>query len=156
MRLMDDKGRIFGAINLLDLLVIALILSVSVSIFSNNLLCCKVSHKSLEMLTVNVVYRDIPDEIMHNRSILKEGDKDLLTGAVLSGIGDLSPSKSGRGNDVVLVLKGRCAVLNGEYYLGNSQIKVGLPFTFSPPGYAFAGGSIISFSAEGNKDAPKK
>jgi len=143
MRIIDDKGKLFGLVNVLDLIVVIFVLLVAVSAVSHHILSAKALKgapaKSAEgeELLLKVVYYAQPNEIAQNKNILRPGDKDIMGTATLEKI-EVRPVDEKR-SDIIVTIKARCHMLDGQYYYSNMSVKVGLPLTFLAPRYALRG-----------------
>ena len=143
MRIIDDKGRLFGLVNVLDLIIIIFVLFVAFGVVSHHMLIAKApksgSAKSTkgEELLLKVIYYAQPNDIIQNKDILHPGDTDIMGTATLEKI-EVRPIDEKR-SDIIVTIKARCHMLDGQYYYSNMSIKVGLPFTFLASQYALRG-----------------
>lgn len=147
MAIIDGKGRLFGLINIIDLLVIMLIAGAGFSILTNLPLEVR-NRKTTEEVYVKVLCR-LPDEVVSNKKVLKPGDLILGGNAkidkVLSVKAIQDAESGGTGYSVVEVLiKASCVVLNDEYYCANMPIKINANIVFSNPFYVIGSTTLDS------------
>ena len=151
MRLVDNKGRLFGLVNLLDLAIAALVIFAAGSIVSNMVMCAgsaKREAAGTRSVMIEVIYRNIPNELASNKDILKPGDSDMSGKAVIEKVLNVRPGSTGDVKDMTVLIKAQCVKLDRQYYYGNKHVRLGLPFTFTAPLYEFSDGTIVSLSVE--------
>lgn len=143
MRVIDDRGRLFGIINLLDLLVLSLVIVLIASASLNLMKNSKGTTKDSAELYVKVLAR-VPSEVAHNPKVFKSGDKVLAGNAVVEKILEIKPVAGDTGySDIIIHLRANCVILNNEYYCANASIKVNSPIIISNPAYIFNNAIII-------------
>lgn len=146
MRLLDDKGRLFGLINLLDFLVASLVLILIITTMINFIITPRGKKVPTE-LAVKIIYR-VPNDVAYNKKILRPGDKILAGSAVVEKVLSIKPVKD-YGNietgysDMIVMIRASCVMLNNEYFCANMPIKVNSPMTISNPFYTFSNGTIL-------------
>lgn len=145
MRFIDDKGRLLGLINLIDLLVVAAIVSVIVSLAAN-IPSADRNKKVMQEMYIKVLCR-VPNEVASNKEVLKTGDAVLGGNARVETVLERRPIvDSGATNTgfsyIVVLIKAKCVVLNGEYYCANIPIKINANIIFSGPTYTFGSATI--------------
>lgn len=137
-KIIDERGRLFGVINIIDVIVIilAVILVCGVYVkFSKNERTAAGS-SSLQTVTYQMEIKTVRDGICQD---LKEGDKiwNQESGVELGTITDVSVTPAKLQNsltdgtyvngsvqdryDVVLTIEGACQILNGRYFINKSD-----------------------------------
>lgn len=93
MKIVDNKGRIFGLVNVIDLAVIILCLAVIGSMVSGAFIKGTAGGKTRAERTMmlKVVYRDVPEEIAENKDVLKPGDADMFGNARVESVAEVRP-----------------------------------------------------------------
>lgn len=156
MRLVDNKGRLFGVINLIDLLVILLVLGVAMSMMVNLSNRAK-TEKMTQELYVKVLCR-LPTEVANNRKLFRPDDAIMGGNATVRKVLETRPAK-GSGDketgysDVVVLIKAKCVILNGEYYCANAPIKINSNIVLSNPAYSILDATILDFDAKAGDKA---
>jgi acetyltransferase-like isoleucine patch superfamily enzyme len=146
MKLVDNKGRFFGVINLIDLMAILLMAWAAISVITN--LSGTTKHlKTTQEVYINVLCH-VPSEVASNKSILLPGDVILGGNARIEKVLEMRPVKDANGKDagssvVVVRIKANCAILNGEYFCTNVPIKINSNIVFSSPLYMITNATII-------------
>jgi len=146
MKIVDNKGRLFGLINLIDLIVIILAIAVAGSVISGIAMKGKGVQEQARFaktVTLKIIYRDVPKEIAENKDVLKSGDTNIFGKARVENVAEIRPGISKDVRDVAVVVKADCVVLDNQYYCGNVPVKIGRPFTFSAYRYELSGGTIV-------------
>ena len=146
MKLIDNRGRLFGVINLIDLLAVILIAGAVISIVANVSGLMKAKDTTAE-LYIKLMCR-VPDEVANNPKLLQPGDVILGGNATIEKVLDIRPVKDVDGmplgsSDVIFLIKGRCVILNGEYYCANIPVKINSPMTLSNPVYTVVNALIL-------------
>ena len=146
MRIIDDKGRLFGKVNLLDFLVIALVLILIATTLINFVATPRGNKTNIDLL-VKIIY-SVPNEVARNPKILQSGDRILAGNAVVEKVLNIRPLKDGRDietgySDIIVLIRASCVKLNNEYYCANMPIKVNSPMAISNPFYIFSSGTIL-------------
>ena len=143
MRFIDDKGRLFGIVNILDLFAIIFIAFLIVSVGINMFTKEKPANPAIEKtFMVTVVFSKVNNEIANNKTILKPGETDIFKKISLEKVLEIRPVKTGY-SDIVAVFKVNGAALNNDYFVGNILIKIGYPFTFTSSAYVLYNGTIV-------------
>ncbi|MBN1526079.1 MAG: DUF4330 family protein [Candidatus Omnitrophica bacterium] len=156
MRLVDNKGRLFGIINLIDLLVILLIAGVAMSVRINFSDRAKTEKLSRE-LYVKVLCR-LPTEVANNRKIFRPDEAIMGGNARIKKVLEIKPVK-GYGDkeagysDVIVLIKAKCVILNGEYYCANTPIKINSNIVLLNPVYSVLDGTILDFDTKAGDKA---
>jgi hypothetical protein len=149
MRFIDNKGRLFGLVNVLDLAIVVLIVSVAGSMVFGLYLpksCLKNETRTAATVMLKVIYYNVPKEIADNGSVLKPGNADIFGKAEIDKVLEVRPGATDRVRDVIVLIKTQCAVLDNQYYCGNVVIKLGMPFTFATKLYRFLEGTVVDMS----------
>jgi len=151
MTFLDKKGRLFGIINLVDLLVVVVISVLLVSFVSSQVMTFKARQKQgtqatqEEDLLLKVIYYGVENDLAHNEKILRPGDVDYLGKASIEKVLEIRPSKyEADKSEIIVLIRAKCVLSNNNYYCENKIIKMGAPFTFTTARYDFAS------SREGN------
>jgi hypothetical protein len=153
MRLIDEKGRLFGAINVIDFFVLTIISILVVSFFINLPLMVKAkdSNRANQEMLIKVLYR-VPDQVAlqvaKNQEIFKPGDKILMGMARVEKILEVKPvlgvtEKDTGFSDIIMLIRVFCTRLGGDYYCANMPIKLNDLFSFSNESCIFDKGVII-------------
>lgn len=136
MRIIDSKGRLFGMINLIDLFVVIAMIAVVGSMVSGFLLNrYSANIKKDRTLYIKVLYKEMPDDIISNKKILKPNDTDSYKTAILNNILDVRPGSTNQTKNLLVAFTVKCVVLNDQCYCGNSLIKIGSGFSFMANNY---------------------
>ncbi|MDP2912972.1 MAG: hypothetical protein Q8N91_03085, partial [Candidatus Omnitrophota bacterium] len=112
------------------------------SIVSNPLLKAKAKNRDNVEASIKVLFADMPDEVVHNKKILKEGDLVLGGNGVVKEVLYTKTVKSGY-SDAAVLLKASCVKLADELYCANMPIKINSRCTISNPVYVFTDGIIF-------------
>ncbi|MDF5709642.1 MAG: DUF4330 domain-containing protein [Nostoc sp. S4] len=165
MAILDSKGRLFGKINLLDLgaaLVSLLVVFVIMSSFLSSLGLAQVGEK-IAPIEVDLVVRGLnvrdPEQLFNNG--LKKGGKTNViirnqpygeieiksiqqlprTVNVSQPDGSVKelpdPKTNNFSTDFLLTLDGKAQITNSGPVLGNSKVKIGMPFELEGFNYNF-------------------
>jgi hypothetical protein len=156
MRLVDDRGKLFGLVNLIDLLVILLIIGVAISI-KVNLSGISKHQKTAQEMYVKVLCR-VPNEVAYNKKILRPGDVIMGGNARIEKVLEIRPVKDANEkdtgySDAVVLIKTNCVILNGEYYCANMAIKINSNIMFSNPLYTILNATILDMDTKANDKA---
>jgi hypothetical protein len=165
MAILDSKGRLFGKINLLDLGAALVILLVIVGIFifpGTSGSVAQVGAKTVP-IEVDLVVRGL--NVRDPQQLLKEGftkggktnviirnqpygqigiksvqqlDRMLTIGQPDGSVKELpDPRKNNFSTDFILTLEGKATVTKDGPVLGNSKVKIGMPFELEGFNYNF-------------------
>lgn len=158
MRFVDDKGRVFGLINLIDLSVVVLlfllIASIAVNYFTRPV--TKTSNRGNVDVEMKVLYPGVLTEILKDRKVLNPGDVVLGGNAVIAKVLEVRPVLDNEGREtihsnIVVLIKAKCVKLNGEYYCANIPIKINAYVHLSQPLYIFENGKILDMVVHDEK-----
>jgi len=156
MKIIDSKGRLFGLINLLDLVILVLIVSLAASVVSSRMIAAKAAKTSPaasregKELVLKVIFSGQANEIFDDATVLREGDSDTFGRAVLEKVVEVRRSKEGK-SDAVVLIRAKCNLLDRQYYCGNMLIKLNALFNFATPRYVFNNGTIVGIEEAGTK-----
>jgi hypothetical protein len=143
MRFLDSKGRVFGIINLLDLLVILIFVVLIFTASLNVLNRPKDNAKDSAELLVKIFAR-VPNDVAHNSKIFKPDDRVLAGNAAVEKVLEVRPVVGdGAYSDMIILLKANCVILNNEYYCANAPIKVNAMITIANTAYILNNATII-------------
>ncbi len=136
-KILDERGRLFGVINIVDVIVIILAVVLICGIYIKFGRNDRTSASSgLETVTYELEIKAVRNGISDN---LRPGDKiyDQDNGVELGTIKDVEVSEAKRSEaladgtyaegavqdryDVVLTIEGQCQILNGRYYVNRSD-----------------------------------
>jgi len=165
MAILDSKGRLFGKINLLDLGAALVILLVIVGIFifpGTSGSVAQVGAKTVP-IEVDLLVRGL--NVRDPQQLLKEGftkggktnviirnqpygqigiksvqqlDRMLTIGQPDGSVKELpDPRKNNFSTDFILTLEGKATVTKDGPVLGNSKVKIGMPFELEGFNYNF-------------------
>ncbi len=174
MKFIDDKGRIFGKINIIDFLVVLSLIGLA------PVFC--LGYKALSKKEVVKVYREIPVRVkfnsimpeladaFHEGDVIKDSDgnamgvlKKIISNAppevltmnlfnVRSSDYFLAPNLAGK--DVVCLFELKCTEEKGALYFGAYPVKIGSSIIVNTDSYSIQG-MIIGFD-RGNPAAEKQ
>jgi len=152
MRILDAKGRLFGLVNLLDLMIVSAVLLMIVAA-AVNIVSSPRATKTQADVVVKILYR-VPNEVARNQKILKPGDTVLVGNGVVEKIEDVRPTKDYDGRetgmcDIIIRVRAKCVVLNNEYFCANMPVKINSLITIANPAYVFSNGVILDVEAIG-------
>jgi hypothetical protein len=165
MAILDSKGRLFGKINLLDLGAALVILLVIVGIFifpgtsgSVAQVGAKIVPMEVDLLVrglnvrdpqqllkegftkggkTNVIIRNQPYGQIGIKSV-QQLDRMLTIGQPDGSVKELpDPRKNNFSTDFILTLEGKATVTKDGPVLGNSKVKIGMPFELEGFNYNF-------------------
>jgi hypothetical protein len=160
MRFIDNKGRLFGIINVIDLSVLVLITALVLS-FAVNMIKYRSDTKatkkniennmSVEYFDTTIMFREVPKQVLKDPKVLVEGDVFFGGNAAFVKVLEVVdlPYKD-RGADyctVTILLRIKCVNLLGEYYCNNFPIKINCPLTIANSYYTLYGGVILNMKA---------
>lgn len=148
MRFIDGKGRLFGLANLIDLFVIIAISALIVSVAVNGTMKAGSKKRASAEVYLKVLYKNIPNEIVNNKKLLKGGDVVLAGNALIEKVLYTRPAADVGGlkadySDLAVLMKANCVILDGEYYCANVPVKINGLCTISNALYAFRDGVIL-------------
>jgi hypothetical protein len=150
MRFIDDKGKLFGVINLIDLSVIVFILVLVVSVgFNYTARPVANVNKANVNVDIKVLFPGVVSEIIKSGKVLNPGDVVLQGNAVIDKVLEVRPVLDNYGKEtiysnIVVFIKAKCVVLNGEYYCADTPIKINAYIKVSQPLYVFKNGKILN------------
>lgn len=164
MKFIDDKGRIFGKINIIDFLVILFLIGlVPVFYLGNKALSKKEIVKVYKEVSVQVKFSNIIPEVadaFHEGDVIKDND-GKATGVLKRVVSNASPkvltvnllnvrssdyllTPNLGGKDVVCLLELKCTEENGVLYFNAYPVKIGFNITVNTDTYNMQG-MIIGF-----------
>lgn len=166
MKIIDEKGRIFGKINVIDFIVILFLLFLTPTIyFGQKMLSGKKLQKKEAAVRVDVKFLNVLVELAN---VMKEGDvkKDSAGNVVgtLTKIASkesptffslnvkdnqfvIAPNIYSQSRDIVAELDLKCKEQDRALYFDTYVIKIGSPILFSTDLYDIQG-TIISIKAK--------
>lgn len=154
MRFIDEKGRLFGLVNLLDLVILLFAGFLVFSFVANRMIISQAVKNQParsaggEEVVLKVVYYGQANEVANNKNILMPGDKDIFGKAIIEKVLEIRPAGEGTSNITVLV-KTRCMKADRQYYYTNAPVKLNAPFTFSAASYMLKDGTIVEMRTQG-------
>ena len=165
MAILDSKGRLFGKINLLDLGAALVILLVIVGIFIFPGTSGSVAQVGAKIVPIEVDLLVRGLNVRDPQQLLKEGftkggktnviirnqpygqigiksvqqlDRMLTIGQPDGSVKELpDPRKNNFSTDFILTLEGKATVTKDGPVLGNSKVKIGMPFELEGFNYNF-------------------
>lgn len=158
MNLIDNKGRLFGIINLIDLSVLLLIFAVIASVTINFM--AKPVNKpvaaqkpedkmSVEIIEAKVIFMNVIKSVIQDPNVLVPGSTvNDGTISIIKVLDVTDLPKDARILDccnVTVLMRIKCVNLLGTYYCNNLPIKINSPntLTISNSYYALFGGIIL-------------
>jgi len=167
MKFIDDKGRVFGKINIIDFLVILFLIGlVPVFYLGNKALSKKEIVRVYKEIPIRVKFSNIMPELadaFHEGDVIKDNDgnamgvlKNLISNAppevltvnlinVRSSDYFLAPNLGGK--DVVCLFELKCTEDKGVIYFNAYPVKIGSNITVNTDTYNMQG-MIIGFNRE--------
>ncbi len=169
MKLIDEKGKIFGKINLIDFLVILFLLGLTpIFYLGNKAFFKKEVVKVYKEIPVRVKFSSIMPELadaFHEGDVIKDNDGNAI-GVLKKIVSNAPPEVLGanllnvRSNDyflapnVVCLLELKCTEEKGVLYFGDYPVKIGSNIAVNTDNYNIQG-MIIGFD-RGNLAGEKK
>ncbi len=166
MKIVDEKGMIFGKINVVDFIVILFLLFLTPTIyFGQKMLGSKKPQKEEIAIQVGVKFLNVLVELA---DVMKEGDvKKDSAGRVVGTLTKIvsrespaifslsvkdsqfvmSPDTYSQSRDIIAELNLKCREQDGALYFDTYVIKIGSPILFSTDLYDIQG-TIISIKAK--------
>jgi len=156
MKIIDEKGRIFGKLNIIDFIFVVLLLSVIPVFYYGNRLTeiKKPAEKTYEKVTAEIKFLKIIPELA---SVIREGDIDKAPGGNTAGIlKKIISSKNSRfatvgNNDQVVMMEDpttrdiqaslelNCVNNNGDLDFEGYPVKIGNKIVFTTDLYSMQG-----------------
>ncbi len=174
MKFIDDKGKVFGKINIIDFLVILFLIGLApVFYLGNKALSKKEVVKVYKEIPVRVKFSNVIPELadaFHEGDVLKDNDGN--TAGVLKKVVSNAPpevltmnllnvrnseyfvSPNLESKDVVCLFELKCSEENGVLYFGACPVKIGSNVIVNTDNYNTQG-MVIGFS-RGNLTAGKE
>lgn len=166
MNLVDNKGRLFGIINLIDLavllLIAAVVLSVSANFMANPAKKAEVADRqqgkmSVDIIEAKVIFPNVIKSVVEDPNVLIPGsvvNNNNISIVKVLEIMDLP--KDARGIDycnVTVLMRIKCVNLLGDYYCNNTPIKINYPntLTISNSYYALYNGIVLGMRLVSNE-----
>lgn len=128
MKIMDEKGRLFGKVNLIDLAVVLVILvavaAVAMKVFGNNVV------ESVTSPTVGITYEvvceDVPQSVA-DYCQANVGEQLLSSGKLLDAhITDCRAEETADGIDLYFTVEGTTSYSGHTYTMGSQEVRVGM------------------------------
>ena len=169
-RIIDQKGKLFGMINVIDLFVILILLSfVPVSFIGYSILTRKEMHKPAEWVTVQIKLTETEPEF---RAVISKGDveRDSYGDTIgrLIGISSIKASKvwvivenkmisttdHPSKRDIVIGVVILCVKKEGVWYHKFQPVKIGSPLLFETDLYNLLG-TVVALKPIENRKVQK-
>lgn len=146
MKIVDEKGRLFGKLNLIDLLVILLIAAVLAAAVlkitgtdtANNSYAKSLNRNIVYTVICRVIYRDVAEEAKKEvgNQLMASGElvDDCFVTAVeirpyyesyVDGDGKLQHQASEEFCDVLFTIEGEAPYVENAYKIGTQEVRVG-------------------------------
>lgn len=131
MKIIDEKGRLFGKLNLIDLVVVlvivAAIAAVGMKVFGNDVVDAVTSQKVT--LTYEVTCQDVPEHVA-DYCEAHTGGQLLSSGNLLDAyITDCQVQRTGEGEDVqydlLFTIEAHTTFSSATYAVGSQEVRVG-------------------------------
>lgn len=132
MKLVDEKGRLFGKLNLIDLAVIIIVLAVvaavGMKLFGNKEVASATTQQVT--LTYEVVAQDVPDHVAEY-CVAHTGGQLLSSGKLLDGyitgceaveVSD----ENGTHTDLYFTIEVNTTFSSSAYVVGSQEVRVGM------------------------------
>jgi len=150
MKIIDERGSLFGKINIIDLFVVILILSVIPMVMWGNRLASHPESLPKETIEVKIKLNAIIPELAE---VIKEGDveedKSGIVGRIVKIISNEPQKILSMGENIEsgyreirLLLELSCVVGEGTIKYGNNVLRIGAGLTFTTDIYT-VGGVIV-------------
>lgn len=128
MKLIDEKGRLFGKVNLIDLAVILVIVvavaALAMKFFGNDVVESVTSPKVT--ITYQVVCEDVPQSVAEYCTENYSGQL-LSSGKLLDAyITDCTSVETADGHDLYFTMQGTCSYTGNTYAMGSQEVRVGM------------------------------
>jgi hypothetical protein len=128
MKIIDEKGRLFGKVNLIDLAVVvvlvAVIAAVGMKLFGNKAVEAVTS--PAVSITYEVVCEDVPKSVA-DYCQANVGEQLLSSGKLLNAhIVDCRAEETAEGCDLYFTVEGTCNYAGNTYSMGSQEVRVGM------------------------------
>lgn len=132
MKIIDEKGRLFGKVNLIDLAVVLILVvavaAVGMKLFGNQAVSAVTSQQVT--LTYEVVAQDVPQHVA-DYCTANVGGQLLSSGKLLDGsITDCQAVEVTEGDatrtDLYFTIEVNTAFTNSTYAVGSQEVRVGI------------------------------
>ncbi len=132
MKLVDEKGRLFGKLNLIDLAVILVVVAVAAAVcmklFGNNAVASATSQQVT--LTYEVVAQDVPEHVAdyctaHTGGQLLSSGK-LLDGYITGCEAVEVETTDGTRTDLYFTVEVNTSFTSSAYVVGSQEVRVGM------------------------------
>lgn len=132
MKLIDEKGRLFGKLNLIDLAVVVIVVvavaAVAMKVFGNKAVSAVTSQQVT--LTYEVVAQDVPQHVAdycvaHTGGQLLSSGK-LLDGSITACEAVEVPDGDSTRTDLYFTIEVNTAFSNSAYSVGSQEVRVGM------------------------------
>lgn len=160
MRIIDERGRLFHKINIIDLFVVIMIGVLTVSFMINLPYIIKSWHRpATEEMYVKVLYMNVSSYVLENNKILQPGDTLLGGNATVERVLKTTPGitidmlnannkltgywQARSSSDIIVLIRANCVKLRGENYCANAQIKINSLLSLDNELYVLRDGVII-------------
>lgn len=165
MKIIDEKGRLFNKINIIDLFVVIMIGILAVSFMVNFPNTIKGRHKpASEEMYVTVLFTNVSNRVLENKKVLRRGDTFLSGNATVERILKTDPastadifdlnnkrvgySQANSFSNIVVLIRANCVKLYEEYYCANVLMKINSQLTLSNELYLLQNGIILDVSTK--------
>lgn len=131
MKIIDEKGRLFGKLNLIDLAVIlvlvAVVAAIGMKLFGNKAVEAVTSEKVT--LTYEVVCQDVPENVAdyctaHTGGQLLSSGK-LLDGYITGCRAETAETADGTRTDLYFTIEVKTTFSSATYAVGSQEVRVG-------------------------------
>ncbi len=154
MNIMDEKGRLFGRINVIDFVVILLLFSLIPILYVGYKLNTREDHAVMRSVSIKVRSVETMPELIN---VIKPGDVDMDPSGkpvgkiarifeavpsevvVLRGDNQLTMKTSNIKKDVLIMIEAVCEVKGGLLYYKEQPVKIGENIIFSTNLYTLRG-----------------
>ena len=128
MKLIDEKGRLFGKVNLIDLAVILVVIvaaaALAMKFFGNDAVEAVTSPKV--SITYEVVCEDVPLSVAEYCTENYAGQL-LSSGKLLPAyITACTMEETAEGCDLYFTIEGTCSYTGNTYAMGSQEVRVGM------------------------------
>ena len=129
MKLVDEKGRLFGKLNLIDLAVIIIVLAVvaavGMKLFGNKAVASATTQQVT--LTYEVVAQDVPDHVAEY-CVAHTGGQLLSSGKLLDGYitGCEAVEVSDENGTLYFTIEVNTTFSSSAYVVGSQEVRVGM------------------------------
>ena len=143
MKVIDEKGRLFGKVNLIDLLVILIIVLAAAALlwkFAGNKAVEAVSAKP-KTATFTVLVQDVPDEVCAFAET-QIGEQLTNSGKLIDGVVVSAEKKSVDGQknpDLYVTVQADVSYASYVYKVGTQEVRVGFEYILKTSAFEVTG-----------------